>query len=304
MPSTSPTPTRIVDSHQHAFWHNRDDAGLVADLDAHGIEYAWLLSWEITDIDPVHDHYYTVLNPMNVRPDGAHTGIPLDDLVRARDRHPERFVLGYCPHPIKRNAPEMLRSAAGIYGVKVCGEWKFQLPFDDPRCLELYHTAGELKLPVVLHLDIPYMPRKKGPPAYFANWYGGTIDNLERALQACPETTFVGHAPGFWREISADAGHNPDQYPRTRIKERGRLYRLFNKHPNLFADLSAGSALYALQRDRANAIAFLKRYAGRLLFGRDCYGKDLHRFLMGLKLPTAVLEKIYHRNAESLVSGP
>jgi predicted TIM-barrel fold metal-dependent hydrolase len=301
--TTSP-PTRIVDSHQHVYWHDLDDAGLVADLDSHGIEYAWLLTWEITDIDPVHPRYYEILNPVNVKPDGKHTGIPLEDLVRARDRHPDRFVLGYCPHPIKRNAPDMLRSAVGIYDVKVCGEWKFQLPFDDPRCLELFYTAGELKLPVVLHLDIPYMPRKKGPPAYFENWYGGTIDNLERALEACPETTFVGHAPGFWREISADADRNPDQYPRTRIRERGRLYRLFNKHRNLYADLSAGSALYALQRDRANAVHFLKRYANRLLFGRDFYGQDLHRYLMRLKLPGAVLEKIYHRNAESLVSPP
>ena len=40
-------PSRIIDTHQHVFWHGRDDKGLVADLDDHGIEYAWLLSWEI-----------------------------------------------------------------------------------------------------------------------------------------------------------------------------------------------------------------------------------------------------------------
>ncbi|MBM3460231.1 MAG: hypothetical protein FJX77_17055, partial [Armatimonadetes bacterium] len=60
-------PTRIVDSHQHVFWHGRDDAGLVADLDEHGIEYAWLLSWEIP---PTEDNpsYHAVLNPKHVRP--------------------------------------------------------------------------------------------------------------------------------------------------------------------------------------------------------------------------------------------
>lgn len=36
----------LIDSHQHVFWHGRDDVGLVADLDAHGIEKAWLLTWD------------------------------------------------------------------------------------------------------------------------------------------------------------------------------------------------------------------------------------------------------------------
>jgi hypothetical protein len=34
----------IIDSHQHVFWHNRNDADLIADMDAHGFDVAWLLS--------------------------------------------------------------------------------------------------------------------------------------------------------------------------------------------------------------------------------------------------------------------
>ena len=45
-----PQPTRIIDSHQHVFWHNRDDKGLVQDMDEHGIETAWLLTWEIPPV--------------------------------------------------------------------------------------------------------------------------------------------------------------------------------------------------------------------------------------------------------------
>ena len=37
----------LIDSHQHVFWHGRDDAGLVADLDEFGIDFAWLLSWDM-----------------------------------------------------------------------------------------------------------------------------------------------------------------------------------------------------------------------------------------------------------------
>ena len=36
----------LIDSHQHVFWHYRNDADLVADMDAHGIDLAWLLTWE------------------------------------------------------------------------------------------------------------------------------------------------------------------------------------------------------------------------------------------------------------------
>lgn len=292
-------PSRIVDTHQHVFWHGRDDHGLVADMDDHGIEYAWLLSWEIPPSED-NPRYHAALSPTNLRSDGTHAGIPLSDLLRARDHFPTRFVVGYCPHPTVGNAPALLAAAARIHGVQVCGEWKFRVPFDDPRCLELFHAAGELRLPVVLHLDVPYL-LKEGKRTYQPSWYGGTVDNLERALQACPETTFVGHAPGFWRAISADADTAPEAYPTGPVQAGGRLYDLFDRYPNLLADLSAGSARRALDRDPAHAVQFLNRYHDRLLFGRDYYGQDLHHFLGDLALSDEVRENIYHRNAERIV---
>jgi hypothetical protein len=155
-------------------------------------------------------------------------------------------------------------------------------------------------MPVVLHLDVPYL-RNRGKLAYQPLWYGGTVANLERALQACPQTVFIGHAPGFWREISGDADRTTKEYPRGKVTPSGRLYRLFDTYSNLHADLSAGSALIALRRDAHHARRFLCRYHDRLLFGRDYYGVDLHRFLQKLKLPRRVMDNIYHRNAERLV---
>src|SRR6185295_12257502 len=111
--------------------------------------------------------------------------------------------------------------------IRGCAEWKFRMPFDDPRCLELYRAAGRLKCPVVLHLDVPYLPDSEGKAVFQAGWYGGTVANLERALQACPETTFIGHAPGFWREISGDADARSEGYPKGPVTPGGRLYRLF-----------------------------------------------------------------------------
>jgi len=298
----SASPSRIIDSHQHVFWHGRDDRGLIADMDAHRIEKAWLLSWEIP---PFEDNrsYHGVLNPAHLRSDGTHAGIPLGDLVIARDRYPDRFVLGYCPHPALGKAPELLRAAVGVHGVRVCGEWKFRIPFDDPRSLELFRVAGELGLPVVLHLDVPYLTIE-GKSTYQPLWYGGTVDNLERALAACPQTVFIGHAPGFWREISADAASDPSAYPRGPLAEgEGRLYRLFRDWPNLMADLSAASGLYALKRDPAHAACFLTQFSDRLLFARDYYGQELHEFLQTLDLSEEVVGRIYFRNAERLLGG-
>ncbi len=81
----------IMDTHQHVFWHGRDDAALVANMDAHHIDLAWLLSWEIA---PQEDDrtYHGVLNPAHIRPDGTHAGIVFSDLLRTRDRYPDRFI--------------------------------------------------------------------------------------------------------------------------------------------------------------------------------------------------------------------
>ncbi len=299
-----PAPSRLVDSHQHVRWHQRDEHALVADLDAHGIDYAWLLTWNLGPAEQSPDHA-AYLNPALTLPDGTHPGIPLAELLAVRALFPRRFVVGFCPHPLWPNAPALLESACRMHDLRVCGEWKFRVPFDDPRSLAIFHMAGKLKLPVVLHLDVPWLPHPAtGEHTFQPSWYGGSIDRLERALQECPATTFVGHAPGFWREISGDADRAADPYPSGSVTPGGRLQRLLDTYPNLVADLSAGSGRNALARDPRHAVQFLTRYADRLLFGRDYYGQELHTFLQTLPLPAEVVEKIYWKNAERLVARP
>lgn len=293
----------IIDSHQHSFWHNRDGSGLVADLDEHGIDQAWLLSWEIPE-SPRYQlglaGYGKALNPARFRADGSHPGITLEDLIATRALAPDRFILGYCPDPDKVTAVEAFEAACEMYGVRVCGEWKFRSCIDDPCSLELFRAAGRRKAPVVLHLDVPYLPYENG--AYQRNWYGGTIDNLARALEACPETVFIGHAPGFWREISGDAPTSTDNYPKGPLVPGGRLEGMFERYPNLMADLSAGSALRALQRDTGYAREFLERFSDRLLFARDIYGGALMEFLATLDLPGEVAGAIFSGNAIRLLA--
>jgi len=271
-------------------------------MDEHGISYAWLLTWYTQPDDPVSEG--ASLNPLNVRNDGTQEGITLRDIVEAKERYPDRFVVGYCPNPRWRNACKYLENAHRMHGARVCAEWKFRTLIDDPRSIEIFRLAGSLGMPVVIHLDVPYLATESGGKAYQPNWYGGTVENFERAIQACPDTVFVGHAPGFWREISADADDATVPYPNSKVVMTGKLYRLFDTYPNLYADLSAGSGRIALSRDPEHAMAFIKKYSDRLLFGRDHYEQKLHEFLQTLPLDPSDRDRIYFQNAERLVKPP
>src|SRR5882672_10476195 len=167
-----PSPTKIVDSHQHVNWHSRDSVGLVADMDAHGIAYSWLLNWCLGPAEYESADYQQHLNPLLVTESNSHPGIPLSELLVARDKFPRRFHLGYCPNPLWRQAAKMLEVAHDMHGVRICGEWKYRQPFDDPRSLEIFHVAGSLKMPVVLHLDVPYLKNAAGQMDYQPLWFG------------------------------------------------------------------------------------------------------------------------------------
>jgi len=293
---------KIFDIHQHVCWRGRNAEGLIADMDKQGIEEACLLTWEIP---PSEDHhsYHGLLNSCNLRTDGTHAGITLSDLLSAKDRFPERFRLGYCPNPTHPAACDQLQSAFEMHSLAICGEWKYRMLFDDPRNIRLMRTAGELGLPVLLHLDIPWRPSTEGHPSYDPLWFGGTVDNLERCIIECPDTIFIAHAPGFWREISGDANDAPSAYPETPIVEGGRVASLFDEYPNLHADLSANSGLNALKRDPEYALSFLEKYCERILFGRDDYGSQHLDFLSKLELSQETRANIFHRNAEKLLGN-
>ena len=277
-----------------------DTAGLVAEMDAYGIDVTWLLTWYLPP-GPEAQRFGGGFSPLNFRPDGTHAGATLDHILAARDRYPHRFIAGYCPCPYEGHAADLFETAWRAHGVRVCGEWSYRLLLDDPRSIQLFRRAGELGAPVVLHMDAPYLPDKKGVPTYQERWYGGDIRNLERALEACPDTVFIGHAPGFWRYISGDAATSQESYPPGPVAPGGELHVLFDNYPNLYADLSSGSGLNALRRDPEHARDFLIHRADRLLYGRDGKGNDLQKFLPALDLPEGVLERIYYKNAATLV---
>jgi predicted TIM-barrel fold metal-dependent hydrolase len=290
----------LIDSHNHSHYNGVGPEGLIAEMDAFGIDLAWLLTWYLPPSEHVPSSH-RAFNPRNVRPDGTHAGVTLADVLETCQRFPTRFVAGYCPCPTEGNAADLFEAAYRVYGVRICGEWSYRTVLDDPRAIELFRRAGQLHCPVVLHIDAPYLPDAQGKPIYQEFWYGGNLEALARALQACPATIFIGHAPGFWRYLSGDEAAERAIYPAGPIHPGGRLLELFEQFPNLWADLSAGSGLGALRRDPGFARDFLIRYADRLLYGRDNKGNALQEFLKTLDLPQPVRDKLFFQNAQKLV---
>jgi len=221
-------------------------------------------------------------------------------VVRACERHPTRFVPGYAPDPRRPDAIERLESAVKTYGVRVYGELKVRIVLDDPDVLRVFRTCGDLGLPVLIHIDVPARERPTPPARDY--WYCVDIDRLETVMEACPDTVFIGHAPGFWRHISGDGYDAEGAYPKSDVTSGGRVVELLAQCPNLYADLSAPSALNAISRPpEGQGRRFLIEFQDKLLFARDCFDDSLSDFLKQQALPADVWDKITSQNALQLV---
>ena len=283
---------RVIDVHCHPRWLGHNAARMIANMDAAGIERAWLLSWEVPEREMSPD-YYSNLDPTGI-------GITFGEVIEVAERYPDRFILGTTVDPRDPQAHQRLKAAVDIHHVRVFGEFKLRLRYDDPDALRLFQYCGELGLPVTFHLDVTF-PRH-GVPSARQWWYGGGIETMETALRLCPHTQFLGHAPGFWREISADADGEPLAYPAGKpVVGRGKLLEFLDKYPNLNCDLSAGSGYTALSRNLEFTRKFLIDYQDRMFFGRDEFSNRLYDLLIALDLPETVLAKILAGNALRLV---
>jgi len=289
---------KIIDAHNHPDWHGHNLDKFLANMDRYGIEKTWILSWECEKHE--YSPGYAQVIPSEVL--GSKEGpIPFTRCLSYKERAPERFVLGYCPDPRKPDAAKRLQAAHEIYGAQVCGEFKCRMMYDDPDVILLFRLAGELGMPVTFHLQYDFRKTFSDP---WTEWWGGTIDSLERLLQACPDTRFLGHAPGFWIHISGDDLYKTIQYPpdNAPVLPGGRTVELLEKYPNLYCDISAGSGCRALKRDPGFARKFLAEYQDRVLYARDYFDNQHQEFLNSLDLPESILRKIYALNAEKLTA--
>ena len=145
------------------------------------------------------------------------------------------------------------------------GELVINRRLDDPFLCAVFDAAGKLGLPITFHMS----PQE--------NYSYGVVDDpglplLEKVLQAYPDTVFVGHSSAFWIEISPDFEptiRGRQAYGKGPVQPGGRIPELMEKYPNLYCDLSAGSAGNAILRDEEFGLSFLERFHDRLFFATD-----------------------------------
>ncbi len=284
----------IVDAHNHPDWHGHDLARFLDNMARHTIQRTWLLTWECP-VDEYDPEYNQVMSPEPREPGP----ISFARVLAYKRAAPDKFVLGYAPDPRRPEAIDRLHAAIEIHGAQVCGEIKLRMMYDNLDALRLYRFCGEKGLPVTFHIDYEFSAGRKYPRPNW--WYGGGIEPFERAVRACPETTFIGHAPGFWAHLSGDDQFDKVAYPTGPVLPGGKLVGMFRQYPNLCCDISAGSGYTALSRDPAFTKDFLIEFQDRVLYGRDYFDNRHQELLNSLGLPNDVLAKIYAGNAERLL---
>ena len=272
---------RFIDVHTHLgqCWnHTRPLTvdGLLKWMDEHNIERA-------------------VVMPV-VSPEASTYPLTTDFVLAETRPHRDRLI-PFCvvdprtAYSGKRHGLKYMLQQYVDQGVKGFGEHKPGVPVDHPGSMELYAVCGELKLPVLFHLDDQRNTDEPGLPG------------LERVLKQFPGTTFIGHGPGWWASISGDVKTASDlgSYPTGPVLPGGAMDRLLEKYPNLFGELSADSGAGAIGRDKTFGREFLVRRADRILFGTDYLspGQEVRQFdvLRALDLPAEVEAKIARENA-------
>jgi predicted TIM-barrel fold metal-dependent hydrolase len=179
-------------------------------------------------------------------------------------KHPGRlhYSVGY--DPARENAIETLRNSikAGATGF---GEMKSRSKADGPEMRRVYDLAAELGVPVTIHFAD--FPQFQGDTSYNEG-----ITRFAAIVKQYPKVTFIGHADGFWANISAEV--EPVAYPSGPIKPGGITDKLLADYPNMYGDMSANSCRNALARDPEFIKGFLVRHQNKLMFGSDCGCRD------------------------------
>jgi len=282
----------IIDAHNHPDWHGYNLDRFLANMDEHNIDVTWLLTWEAPEDECAPSYWHCCPHP-------DRGPIPFARALSYVERAPTRFVLGYAPDPRRPESIDLLEGAMEVYGVRTFGELKLRMCYDNPDALRMFRFCGKKGLPVTVHIDYEFDTGSSYPRPNW--WYGGGLDAFERAVRACPETTFLGHAPGFWSHISGDDLQDKESYPNGPVAPGGRVPELLRACPNLYCDISAGSGLTALSRDPEFGKDFILEFQDRILYARDYFDGKHQEFLNGLGLPKKVLDKVYFKNALKLV---
>lgn len=141
------------------------------------------------------------------------------------------------------------------------------LTVDDRGLDPLFEKAGQLRMPVAIHI---------GDPKAF--WKPATPEN-ERwdELGAHPDWSFYGQPVPSWEDLYAAFERRVARHPKTTFiavhfgnapEEPERVARMLDKYPNFFIDTAARVPEIG-RHDAAQMRRFFEKYQDRILFGTD-----------------------------------
>jgi predicted TIM-barrel fold metal-dependent hydrolase len=218
----------------------------------------------------------------------------------------------------------------GARGLKVLKDLGLQdrdksgklIAVDDPRLDPVWEECGRLGIPVAIHVT--------DPEAFF-HPINGNNERYEELIEH-PDWSFYDHDFPSKEQILAQRDHMFAKHPHTTFialhvanwpENLDYVSNLLDRLPNVVVEFGAREA--ELGREPRRAREFFLRYQDRVLFGTDATPelamyRNYFRWLetddeyfdyygypgqgrwkiYGMKLPDAVLEKVYHRNAERI----
>ncbi|MBO0720652.1 MAG: amidohydrolase family protein [Blastocatellia bacterium] len=226
---------QVIDLHQHTNYHGRTDEQLIAHQHSMGVTRTVLL--------PAGSKY------------GLAAGAGGNDTVlRLAQAYPKEFVFFANELPDIPEAKAVIEKYLKLGAIGI-GEQKFHVDCDSQPMQLIAEIARAHNVPVLMHFQ--------------HETYNMGIERFYKMLEKYPTVNFIGHAQTWWGNI--DKNHQQSvMYPKGPVTPGGITDRLLSDYPNVFGDLSAGSALNALQRDEDHARDFLKRHQDKLVFGSDC----------------------------------
>jgi predicted TIM-barrel fold metal-dependent hydrolase len=272
------------------------------------------------------------------------TGTKFDSIIEKYGRYTDRFEVwcgfdytgyekpGWQQHAVAELERCYKKGARGVgeLGDKGLGEFYskptagWRLHIDDEQMKPLLEKCAELQMPVSIHVAEDMWMYKEADSTNdglmnAATWKvdmnkPGILDHeqlvttLENAVKNNPKTVFIAcHLANCCSDLN-------------------RLATLFDKYPNLYADIAARYGEIApIPRFVKN---FMEKYADRIVYGTDMgtskkmyqttfrilesadehfYLQELFNYhwpLYGLSLSDAALKKIYHDNGKKILSYP
>lgn len=326
----------VIDAHNHLFGDYSAEE-LLRVMDAVGVRTFLNVTGNATL--PYEDNCYTIQR--------RDIGVFMDEYVRA---YPGRFAAftmanfaqwrdpvlikddGFADNCLRQLENDVERGACGLKVTKELGLYfkdaaGSMLAVDDERLYPIWKRAGELGIPVLIHVSDPvgfFLPVDERNEHYptlleFPGWsFHGShftkweiLEQRDRMIAAHPSTTF----------ILPHVANNPE--------DLGSVSALLDAHANVVIDFSA--RIDELGRQPYTAREFFIRHQDRVLFGLDmpispevyrCYFRFLESAdeyfdypdyiarwghgrwkIHGLHLPDEVLRKVYSENAMRVIPG-